>query len=194
MRTRKYSCILLLSSTLLLLAGCDHAKPDPRSVRGALAAAAAALESRDAIQLFRLIDQRGRNAMAASVKARNEARRLIEEDYPAAERAQAIAALGDAAQVTTPEALFARRCTESCMAELSAQVGVPVSETPQGAEVVVRTTRGATLHMHAGKDHWYGIVWNTEALSDERDQAARELLQIRENAAVYRKRTALENP
>jgi hypothetical protein len=61
-----------------------------------------------------------------------------------------------------------------------------------GDEVVVTTVRGATLHMHAGKDGGYGMVWKTKLLSDERSQAARELVQIRENAGLYRQRRKLE--
>jgi hypothetical protein len=45
--------------------------------------------------------------------------------------------------------------------------------------------------MHAGNDGWFGLVWNTEALVEERAQAARELEQIRENASVYRKQREL---
>jgi hypothetical protein len=197
MRTRKYSRIALLSSTLLLLGlsfapGCGQRAEDPRTVRGALAKAARALEARDSATLFRLIDQRARHAMAGIVQARREAKQRIEADYPANEQAPALIALGDGAQVATPEALFARRCTEPCMRELASRVGVPVSEEPADHEIVVRTARGTTLHMHPGKDTWYGIVWNTPALVAEAAKAAQELEQIRENAAVYQKRRALE--
>jgi hypothetical protein len=71
-------------------------------------------------------------------------------------------------------------------------VGAPVAQKISGDEVVVTTVRGATLHMHAGKDGGYGMVWKTKLLSDERSQAARELVQIRENAGLYRQRRKLE--
>jgi hypothetical protein len=161
-------------------------------VRGALAAAAQALEAQDAQKLFRVIDQRGRHALASVAAARAEARRLIVTDYPENERANALAALGDAATVDSAAGLFARRCGASCMSSLAAEIGVPVSETPQGDEVEVRTARGSTLHMHAGSDGWYGLVWNTPALIEERAQAARELETIRDNAQLFRKRRALE--
>lgn len=174
-----------------VLPGCFE--PDPRSVRGALAGAARALEVRDGRALFQIIDQRGRSAMGAVVKARREAARLIHADYPAPERDLALAALGDARTAADAADLFTRRCAEPCMSELAAAVGAPLSERPAGArEVEVRTTRGGRLRLHRGNDGWWGIVWNTQALSEERTRAARELIQIRHNAEVYRRRRTLE--
>jgi hypothetical protein len=45
--------------------------------------------------------------------------------------------------------------------------------------------------MFAGQDGRYGIVWNTAACMAERAQASRDFRQIRENAAIYRKRREL---
>jgi hypothetical protein len=176
---------------LLIILGCTDSS-DSRSIRGCLAASADALEARNSDRFFQLIDERARFAMAATVKARALARAVIEADYPVAERPRALAALGDAAQVDSPEALFRRRCDEACLRHLGELVGAPVSEVAVGDEVVVTTVRGATLHMHAGHDGRYGIVWNTQGLSDERAQASRELTQLRENAAVYRRRRELD--
>jgi hypothetical protein len=176
---------------LLIILGCTDSS-DSRSIRGCLAASADALEARNGDRFFKLIDERARFAMAATVKARALARTVIEADYPVAERPRALAALGDAAQVDSPEALFRRRCEEACLRHLGELMGAPVSEVAAGDEVVVTTVRGATLHMHAGQDGRYGIVWNTQELSDERAQASRELTQLRENAAVYRRRRELD--
>jgi hypothetical protein len=176
---------------LLILACVDCG--DAHSVRGALAASASALEAQDVDRFFSLIDERTRFAMAAVVKSRAAARQLIDADYPAAERAPALAALGEAAEVSTPQALFRRRCDAACLRSFAELLAAPVSETVVGNEVVVSTVRGTVLHMHAGTDGRYGIVWNTKASSDERAQAARDLVQIRENAAVYRRQRALES-
>jgi hypothetical protein len=46
--------------------------------------------------------------------------------------------------------------------------------------------------MFAGHDGRYGIVWNTKACMAERAQASRDFRQIEENAAIYRKRRAIE--
>ena len=175
---------------LLIILGCTDSS-DSR-IRASLAASADALEARDAVRAFEILDERARFAMAATVKARAAAKALIEADYPAAERARALLALGDAGQVATPQDLFRRRCEARCLHQLAELVGAPVSHVPDGDEVVVTTVRGTTLHMHAGHDGRYGIVWNTQALSDERAQASRELVQIRENAGVYRRRRELE--
>jgi hypothetical protein len=161
-------------------------------VRSALAGAASALESGDGIGLFPYIDERARFALASTVKSRGDARKVIEADYPVADRSAAVAALGDAAQVATPDELFARRCATDCMHTLAAQVGAPVSQTADGDEVRVTTSRGTTLHMFAGHDHRYGIVWNTKACMAERAQASRDLRQIEENAKIYRKRRQLQ--
>jgi hypothetical protein len=156
-----------------------------------LAASAEALEANDPQALFETLDERTRYAMSATVNARKDARTVIETDYPEAEKPRAFAALGDAAQVATAAELFARRCRKSCLASFAELVGAPATEVQQGDEVVVTTVRGRTLHMHAGHDGRYGIVWNTQIVSEERARASRELKLIRDNAAVYRKRSAL---
>lgn len=160
-------------------------------VRSALAGAASALESGDGKGLFPYIDERARFALGSTVKSRVDARKLIEADYPASERPAALAALGDAAQVATPSELFSRRCAPDCMRTLAGQVGAPVSQIAEGDEVRVTTSRGTTLHMFAGHDGRFGIVWNTEACIAERAQAASDFRQIEENAKVYRKRREL---
>ena len=175
---------------LLIILGCTDSS-DSRRIRSALAESADALESLDPLRAFEVLDERSRFALAAIVKARIEARGLIEADYPIGERSSALAALGEAAQVSTPAELFHRRCPGTCLRQMAELVGAPSSEVARGGEVVVTTVRGTTLHMHAGQDGRYGIVWNTKPLSDERAQAARELTQIRENAAVYRRRREL---
>jgi hypothetical protein len=168
-------------------------EPDPHSVRGALAASARALEVRDGRELYRIIDQRGRAAMIAIVHARREAARLIRSEYPDSERAAALTALGDARSAIDAADLFTQRCAEPCMSELAAAVGAPIAEHKVGGdEVEVQTTRGGRLRLHRGKDGWWGLVWNTQALSEERTRAARELIQIRHNATVYRRRRVLE--
>jgi len=186
----EYSVFFLACPLFIGLACGDGSAP--KDVRGALAASAVALEAHDSDRFFRLIDERSRFAVAAIVTARAEAKKLIEAEYPPAERDRALSALGDAAQVSTPQELFRRRCGPDCIQQFADLVGAPVAQTARGAEVEVTTVRGATLHMHAGSDGGYGIVWNTQALSDERAQASRELALIRENTAVYRKRRALE--
>jgi hypothetical protein len=175
---------------LLIIQACDSVQP--RDVRGALAASADALEGRDPTAVFRCLDERARFAMEAIVNTRLAARKLIEADYPTAERARALAALGDAGEVATAVELFSRRCDAACLLAFADAVGAPVAQKMSGDEVVVTTVRGATLHMHAGKDGGYGMVWKTKLLSDERSQAARELVQIRENAGLYRQRRKLE--
>jgi hypothetical protein len=176
----------------LLMLGCRTY--EAMDVRGAMAGAASALEAGDGVSLFPYIDERARFALGSTVKSRGDARKLIEADYPVADRPAALAALGDAAQVATPDELFARRCASDCMRTLAGQVGAPVSQTVEGDEVRVTTSRGTTLHMFAGHDGRFGIVWNTKACMAERAQAARDFRQIEENAAVYRKRRALSGP
>jgi hypothetical protein len=164
---------------------------DATDVRGTLAGASSALEAGDGVRLFPYIDERARFALASTVKSRSDARKLIEADYPVAERSAALAALGDAAQVATADELFARRCASECLHTLAGQVGAPVSQIVEGDEVRVTTSRGTTLHMFAGHDGRYGIVWNTKACMAERGQASRDYRQIEENAAIYRKRRKL---
>jgi hypothetical protein len=187
---RQYSLSFFLCPLLATWACSDAV--ERRSVRGALAASADALEAGDAERFFNLIDDRSRFAMQATVTIRREARQLIEATYPATEKAQALAGLGEAGAVKSAEELFRRRCDNACLHEFSELVGSPREETRSGDEVVVTTVRGTILRMHAGKDGGYGLVWRTEQLSEERAQANRELGQIRDNAATYRRRRDLE--
>lgn len=174
----------------LLMLGCRTY--DATDVRSAMAGAASALEAGDGIRLFPYIDERARFALGSTVKSRADARKLIEADYPVADRPAAVAGLGDAAQVGTPDELFARRCAADCLRTLADQVGAPVSQRVEGDEVRVTTSRGTTLHMFAGHDGRYGIVWNTQACMAERAQASRDFRQIAENALIYRKRRQLQ--
>jgi hypothetical protein len=191
-RTTSFFPNLLAALALASSSGCADEPPDPRTVRGAIAAAAQSIETRDAGRLFRVIDQRARHAMASIVRDRRDAKALIEADYPAGEQQAALAALGDAALVEDAAALFALRCPEVCMRGLGEQLAAPQGEVPARPDVTVTTARGTTLYMHAGTDGRFGLVWHTQALSEERDRASRELLQIRDNAAVYKRRRALE--
>lgn len=172
-----------------MCAGCPN--PDPREVDGALAFAAEAVAERDARTLFKVVDERGRHAMASVVKDRNRAAKIILADYPEAEKASALAALGDAQGCAGPADLFARRCGDACMEELRKVVGAPVSRRTQGKETEVETSRGGRVRLHLGGDTWWGIVWNTQALQRERDRAAAERRQVERNAELYRARRAL---
>ncbi|MET0386755.1 MAG: hypothetical protein ABW321_12390 [Polyangiales bacterium] len=160
-------------------------------MRETLAESAEALEANDAERFFGTLDERSRHAMAATVRARRAARALIEADYPSPEKQAALAALGEAGEVEGAPQLFARRCGPSCLSSFAEVVGAPVSEVATGDEVEVTTVRGRTLHMHAGQNGRYGIVWNTQPLHEERSRASRELGLIRDNAEVYRRRSAL---
>jgi hypothetical protein len=181
----EYSVFFLVCPLLAVSACSCSDQAQRQSIRGALAVSAEALESNDAARFFNVLDERSRFALSATVKERSEARDLIVRDYPEGERAQALAALGDAGQVQTPAELFARRCDAACLRGFRDLVGAPAAEKTEGDEVVVTTTRGTTLHMHTGTDGTYGIVWNTQELSEERARAARELKQIRENCYSF---------
>lgn len=174
---------------LLFISACFD--PDPRSARGAIDAAAQAIEAQDGEALYRLIDERGRHALGGIIKARQQAKERIEADYPQAEQAAAIAALGDGAEAESAAQLFAARCLAPCMAEIGGLLAAPAreEETPEG--VIIHTVRGTEIPMYVGKDTWYGIRWNTETLMAERDRASRELRQIEDNADLYRKQRAL---
>lgn len=187
---RRAGASLVLAAWLVLSGACHD--PDPRSIEGALDAASRAIAARDTAQLFRVVDQRARHALASIVKDRREAAGLVARDYPVSERASALAALGDAASVRDAVALFAQRCDAACIEDLGRRIGAPASTEAAGDETVVHTARGETLRLHHGDDGWWGLVWNTAALSQERDRAAQDLAQIRANAEIYRKKRALE--
>jgi hypothetical protein len=182
--------VTALAGFLGAVAACGPA--DPRDPRGAIAAAAEAVERGDGRKLFRLIDQRSRHAFSAIQAARSEARKLVLADYPSDEQGPALAVLGDAAVARDAADLFVQRCPAACQAEIGHSLAAPVAERKVGDELEVETATGGKLRLRRGNDTWYGLVWKTAELSEERDRAARELEQIKQNAAVYRKRKALE--
>jgi hypothetical protein len=174
-------------------AGCDPT-PDPRTVDGAIAYAVRAVERDDPGDLYKVIDERARHAMISTVHDRREAAELVAASYPEAEREAAIAALGDAAEVESAAALFARRCDRACREALGARLGAAADVRTDGEITVVTTARGTTLRLYRGGQGrgWYGLEWHTAELAAERDRANRDLALIRENAATYDRRRALE--
>jgi hypothetical protein len=183
--------IAVIAATTGPLAGCYA--PDPHTVRGALAAAARACEANDARALFAVLDRRGRDALFSIAHRRSVAAALIRADYPEAEREAALATLGDGALAKDAADLFARRCPSACMADLAGRLGAPLSQAQRGDELEVKTASGGVLRMYRADDGLWGVVWRTEGLSDERNRASRELVQIQENAEVYRRRRVLES-
>lgn len=86
--------------------------------------------------------------------------------------------------------LFSMRCPSACRAQLGASLGAPIEKFVAGHEVLWRTTRGQ-VRLHRCENAEWGLVWNTQALHQERGRAARELVQIGRNAAIYRRRRQL---
>jgi hypothetical protein len=183
--------LVALASLASATLGCS---PDTRSVEGALAAAARATESGDARALYKVLDERARHAMISIVRDRRRSAELVQAQYPEPERSRTLAALGEAAHVEDAASLFARRCDAGCMAAIAAQLAAPRSQRQAGAELVVDTARDTEVRLYRGSDTRYGLVWQTEALSRERNQAARDAEQIQKNADLYAKRRRLESP
>ena len=180
-----------LTVTLLLLLSACHDRPDPRTVDGALAYAAEQIEQGSARALFRVIDQRARHAMASIVADRQAAAALVQSAYPEDTRAGGLSELGDAVGAADAATLFERRCDRSCLEALALTIGAPRRTETHDRELTVETARGTELRLYRGDDGWYGIVWNTEALLAERDDANRDLEMVRQNAEVYERRRAL---
>lgn len=173
-------------------AACDT-RPDPNEVSGALAYAARAIENQDSRELYRVIDERARHALHSIVHDRQAAAALIREAYPPSERDRALAELGDAVDVEDAAGLFAARCDADCRAEVGAQLGGVERMEEDGDELVVHTTRGATVRLHRREEgHWWGIVWRTAALDRERARANQDLNRVEQNVATYRRRVRLE--
>ncbi len=129
--------------------------------------------------------------MAAIVDSRHAAAEIIRRDYPETMRAEALDALGDAVEAQDPASLFVARCGDACMDELAQRVAAPESQREEGELTIVKTVRGSELALFRGTDTWYGIVWNTDALSLERDRAKAELETAQANAETFAKREQL---
>lgn len=175
-----------------LLSACDG-PPDPRTVEGTLAYISRAVEREAPEELYKVIDERSRHAMISIVSDRREAARLVRESYPPGERAAALAALGDAAEVETAAQLFGRRCDEACRRAIGESVGAPAEVREEGPMTVVTTVRGTKVRLYRGSPNgWYGLEWHPDELAAERNRANRDLAIIRENAETFERRRALE--
>jgi len=179
----------LLTSLACIGLGSGCWDPDPRTIEGAIEAAAVAVEHDDAPALYLLIDVRTRHALAGIVDARSKARTVIQRDYPKGEVGAALARLGPPA--ATAAELFALRCDSPCLADFAGKLGAPERTEKRGNVTVVTTVRGTRLDMYSVDGGWYGLVWRTDEYIAERDRASRDLAQIEDNAAVYRRRNQL---
>ncbi|MBX3246754.1 MAG: hypothetical protein KF901_06210 [Myxococcales bacterium] len=178
----------------LCLGACDST-PNPQEVEGAVAYMARAIEHDDPAALFRVVDERARHAMISIVADRRAAAALIRAAYPPEVKDDALEELGDAATVETAAALFALRCGAACRQALGERLGPPTSERDEGDERVVTTSRGGTVRLYrAQPGHWWGFVWETEALDRERSRANRDLRHIERNVEIYRRRMGLAAP
>ena len=153
---------------------------------------AQALEADDGERLYRLLDERARHALISIHADRRAAAEIVRARYPEDQRAEVLASLGDAAEASTPEALFATRCARACRGELAASVGAPISQQREGDELVVTTSRGELRFYRAREGQWWGFVWQTERFDRERDVASRDLRQIQRNAEVFQRRDELD--
>jgi len=147
---------------------------------------AASIEADSPARLFRVIDARSRHAMISIVQDRLAAAQAIRDHYPQAEQERALAELGDAAQVADAAGLFASRCDAGCREGIRDRLAASDAVEGDDLDVTVRTARGTTLHLHRleARD-WWGLVWRTEALDQERARAAEERRTIEANAEVY---------
>jgi hypothetical protein len=184
------ACSLACSlAGIALLAGCP---PDPRDVTGAIGIAAQAASRDDPGALYDAIDERARHALEGIVKARREARQVVERAYPPAQRSEAISNLGDAAHAEDGRDLFRKRCDRACLDRLTAQLAAPKAVQQEGEVHVVHTVRGGELRLYRTPDGRYGILWNTQALARERSRAYAELSIIEANAEQYTRKQALK--
>ena len=180
---------VLVGLALSILAACGG-EPDPRTLPGMLEYASRAIGDGDRTRLFRVIDPRSRHAMASIVEDRRASARLIRETYPEDQQAAALEQLGMATEAEDAAGLFAQRCDEACMADIAGRLGAPTDTQEDGDELVVRTSRGATLRVRGGGDDWFGIVWRFDELDAERARANQDRQLVQQNAETYRRREA----
>jgi hypothetical protein len=172
----------------ILLAACTPSMDEPEGVLAVLAQGCAGGRGE---ALFSAIDERSRFALDAIVDARQKARKLIDEHYPAQARREALAALGDDGDAQSGAQLLARRCSAACVAQMCAGVGALESATREGDLTRVRTVRGGEYLLYRTEKLRYGVVFETEALMRERRRAFAELSVITANAKVYAQQKAL---
>ena len=146
------------------------------------------------VALYSAIDERSRFAMDSIVADRTKAATLIRRDYPKQTQARALLQLGDAAFAKDAAALFVKRCDQACRAGFDFNNETVASVKTVGELTVVTTDKGRAIKAFAPPKArtGYGLVWRTQELSKERDDANRDLRMIVKNAEIYRQRKALE--
>jgi hypothetical protein len=165
--------------------------PDPHTLEGGLAAAAAAVAARDHAALLRALDERARDSLSSVYFARKAAAEEIRASYPAAAQESALRELGDALQADSDVALFALRCPDACLDALASSLGAPRSVRVDDRISTVTTVRDTEAQLYRADDGSYGLVWESAALMRERTRAAAELDLIKKNGAQYRAQRAL---
>lgn len=183
---------------LCALVHCDS-QPDPRELRGFVNYALRAIEQDDPDALFRVIDSRSRAAMFSIVSDRQAARALIEAHYPEAERDEALRSITaiEADRAETPEEYFAALCDHRCREAFRDNLGAPTEERQiegPGETLEVSTTRGTIVVHRQDSGHWWGLVWELNALDDARNRASRDLRQIETNVTTFERRERLGSP
>ncbi len=182
-RRAPHSLCGLGALVLVLAVGCG---PDPHTVEGGLAAAAAAVAARDHAALFRALDQRARDSLSSVYFARKAAAEEIRASYPVEAQPGALRDLGDALEADSDVALFAQRCADACLDGLANSLGAPRSVAVDDRICTVTTVRGTQAQLYRADDGSYGVVWDSAALMRERTRAAAELDLIKKNGAQYR--------
>lgn len=187
---------LALGVCVLCAVSCES-QPDPRELRGFVNYALRAIEADDTEALFRVIDSRSRAAMFSIVSDRQAARALIETHYPEDEKAAALRAIAptEADLADTPEAYFAARCDSACRNGFRENLGAPTEERAiegSGETLEVTTTRGTIMVHRQESGHWWGLVWELDALDAARNRASRDLRQIETNVTTFERRARLD--
>lgn len=158
---------------------------------GALRAATDAADRSDARALYRVLDQRARFAMAATVRYRRQGASLIEAFYPTEVKSRALDDLGDARFAKNAEDLFVRRCNIDCLKRFRAKLGTAASVQTRDRMTRVITQRGGEVYFYRDTTHRYGLVWHSDELEEEKVRAARDLSVIQHNVDVLKRRKAL---
>ena len=67
-----------------------------------------------------------------------------------------------------------------------------MEEVAEGEELRVTTPQGHVRLYRAQEGDWWGMVWERDELSRERDRAGQDRRRIEANAETYRRRQALQ--
>lgn len=175
------------ASALLLVFSCGEA-PDPSTLEGSFARMAEAAEQGSVPGIFAALDDDSRGSVSSIRHAQEEAKNLVERDYPPAERSRAVGRWRIGADARDATGVFVAWCEESgCLAEVRDRLSSISRTITHGDRARIKVRRGREYPFARSKAGRWGLALYQDRLSRWKTEVHRDLGAIRRAAEIYRR-------